>query len=328
MADGIDHKYQGKFLQFSNGKWEQYNADMPGTSFLVITSAFQLQYRLDDRGLVTKKTLVLKLCDDFKYKTIEEKSFLQWRSEDKKAFGFQFQSNSEFQNFNAQLNRILNASSIEEQPKNSTHRDNDQHRNSASSSDGNSMMNEIRKENREMKQMLQMLNNKIDSLTSMLQSGGGTQKGISASAMTSQPAAHRPPPAPSSAGGRPPPPPAANVPPPPPPAPSTGSVGGGAPPPPPPGPPPPPSGGTIGGGAPPPPPPGGGGPPPPPPPPPPAGGGGGGMSLAEQLAAKKLKSADAGGGGGGAPAPPPPKPQMTMFEEMALRRQKKAQQNS
>ena len=61
MADGVDHKYQGKFLQFAGGKWEQYNSDMPGTAFLVITSSFQLQYRLDDRGLVTKKTLVIKI---------------------------------------------------------------------------------------------------------------------------------------------------------------------------------------------------------------------------------------------------------------------------
>ena len=79
MADGVDHKYQGKFLQFAGGKWEQYNSDMPGTAFLVITSSFQLQYRLDDRGLVTKKTLVIKLSDAFKYKYIEEKSFLQWK---------------------------------------------------------------------------------------------------------------------------------------------------------------------------------------------------------------------------------------------------------
>ena len=105
MADGMDHKYQGKFLQFANGRWEQYNADMPGTSFLVITSAFQLQYRLDDRGLVTKKTLVIRLSDAFKYKIIEEKSFLQWRSEDRKSFGFQFQSNNDAQNFISQLKR-------------------------------------------------------------------------------------------------------------------------------------------------------------------------------------------------------------------------------
>ena len=116
MADGADHKYQGKFLQFNNGRWEQFNADMPGTSFLVITGQFQLQYRLDDRGLVTKKTLVIKLCDAFKYKFIEEKSFLQWRSEDKKAFGFQFQSNGDAQDFIKNLNDVL-AKAKEPEPK-------------------------------------------------------------------------------------------------------------------------------------------------------------------------------------------------------------------
>ena len=108
-----EYKYAGKFLQYTNSRWEQYNADMPGTSYLVITSTcniaktstYQLQYRLDDRGLVTKKTLVIQLTPDtFKYKFIEEKSFLQWRSEDKKAFGFQFQSNDDAQDFISNLN--------------------------------------------------------------------------------------------------------------------------------------------------------------------------------------------------------------------------------
>ena len=80
----------------------------------------------------------------------------------RKAFGFQFQSSSDAKDFIGQLNDVLNASSADETARNSSNtsqRDSDPSRSSASNSEVNSMMNDIRKENREMKQMLQMLNN-------------------------------------------------------------------------------------------------------------------------------------------------------------------------
>ena len=315
MADGVDHKYQGKFLQFAGGKWEQYNSDMPGTAFLVITSSFQLQYRLDDRGLVTKKTLVIKLSDAFKYKYIEEKSFLQWRSEDKKAYGFQFQSKGDAQDFISSLNCVLEKNNASSSPRSSNGvNQNPSNSGPISGTDVNQVLSTVHNDNREIKQMLQQLTSKIDNLTRLLQSSGSPSESIRPPSTNTQ--SYTPSPQPTrrvssaiSGGGGPPPPP--------PPAPAACSGGGSAPPPPP-GPPPPPA--PSGGGPPPPPPGPSGGGPPPPPPPPPAAAASAGMTLAEQLAAKKLKKSESGGGGASEPSKPAGPPKMTMFEEMAAKR--------
>ena len=334
MADGVDHKFQGKFLQFTNGKWEQFNADMPGTAFLVITNTYQIQYRLDDRGLVTKKTLVLSISDAFKYKFIEEKSFLQWRSEDKKAYGFQFQSNNDANEFISALNAVLSKVNGSDSPRCSNTPDTgsmgrkksvEQFKSASVSSgtDINQFLNDVHRENKEIKQMLQHLTNKIDNLTSLVQANPNSSRAmpstntIPPASISSSVAPPRPPSSGATGVGRPPPPPSVGRVAPPP------SSGGGPPPPPPA-----PSGPCVGGGAPPPPPPGGGAPPPPPPPPPPSGGGaGGGMTLAQQLAAKKLKNSGNSGEGGGdseqpkAASKPPP---MDMFAEMRMKREAKA----
>ena len=355
-------RYQGKFLQFNNGRWEQFNPDKTGTSFLVITASFQLAYILEDQGLVTKKILVIRLSDAFKYKLIEEKSFLQWRSEDKKAFGFQFQSNDDSQNFMTVLNRVL-ATTASESPRNSgpitsiknTSGGNDsgspktpsRDRSTDSTSGGglrdlkqtlggsstdiHQYLDELRKENKQIKDMLQTLTDKIDNLTNVCQSIENTPKSmppvlpaVSTSMSTNRRTSNTthtavvvpPPPSSNTAGG-------GCPPPPPPPPPSSGTTGVGAPPPPP-GAPPPTSSGTTGGGAPPPPPPPGAPPPPPPPPlPPPSGGPGPGATLQERLQAKKLKSANSITAGASPPTKPKA-PTMDFASELQKRLKKKS----
>ena len=307
-------KYAGKFLQFTNGRWESFNAEKPGKSFLSITAQGQLAYILEDSGLVTKKILVIRITDAFKYKLIDEKAFLQWRSEDKKAFGFQFQCKDESATFIEILDEVIVKNRPPPEPARKISAASPAKNGPLTANANNdtltAMLLEIRGE-------IQKVNEKIDKLTDLFGQNASNPMAISRSSAQQPQAPPAPPPQSGGSAGGPPP-----VPPPAPPQQPSASVSSGAPPPgpPPPGPPPPPPTGVTGGGgppppAPPPPPPcgGGGGPPPPPPPggpPPPPPPPTAGKSLAEQLAEKKAGGLKASGGGGGGaveatkPAPP------------------------